>query len=84
MICETVGACCGVEIGERQCPVGHDSQERKRDNAPHRPRHAICKQLLFLGIASENKLIWGFLLCSVKFNVFDNFGFMFLKITDFL
>ena len=30
---------------ERQCPVGHDGQERSRDNAYHGARNAICKLL---------------------------------------
>ena len=30
---------------ERQCPAGHDGQERSRDNAHHCTRNAICKLL---------------------------------------
>jgi len=35
-----------ADFEERQCPVGHDGQERSRDNAPHCSRNAICKLLV--------------------------------------
>jgi len=34
-----------ADFEERQCPVGHDGQERSRDNAHHCTRNAICKLL---------------------------------------
>ena len=30
-----------ADFEERQCPIGHDGQERSGDNAPHLPRNAI-------------------------------------------
>jgi len=32
-----------TDFEERQCPIGHDGQERSGDNAPHKPRNAIYK-----------------------------------------
>jgi len=34
-----------ADFDERQCPVGHDGQERSRDNAYHCTRPAICTVL---------------------------------------
>ena len=34
-----------ADFEERQCPVGHDGQERSRDNANQRTRNAICNLL---------------------------------------
>ena len=34
-----------ADFRERQCPLGHDGQERSRDNAHHCTRNAICKLL---------------------------------------
>jgi hypothetical protein len=34
-----------ADFEERQRPVGHDGQERSRDNAHHQPRNAICNLL---------------------------------------
>jgi len=34
-----------ADFEERQCPIGHDGQERSRDNAHHCTRNAICKML---------------------------------------
>jgi len=34
-----------ADFEERQCPVGHDGQERSRDNAHHCTRNAICNLL---------------------------------------
>jgi len=31
-----------ADFEERQCPIGHDGQERSRDNAHHCTRNAIC------------------------------------------
>lgn len=31
-----------ADYEERQCPIGHDGQERSRDNAHHCTRNAIC------------------------------------------
>ena len=38
-----------ADCGERQCPLGHDGQERSRDNAPHSPamQFANCYQQYF-------------------------------------
>ena len=34
-----------ADFEERQCPVGHDGQERSRDNEHHYTRNAICNLL---------------------------------------
>ena len=34
-----------ADFEERQCPIGHDGQERSRDNAHHCTRNAICNLL---------------------------------------
>jgi len=34
-----------ADFEERQRPKDEDGQERSRDNAPHRPRNAICNLL---------------------------------------
>jgi hypothetical protein len=34
-----------ADFEERQCPTGHDGQERSRDNAHHCTRNAICNLL---------------------------------------
>jgi hypothetical protein len=31
-----------TDFEERECPIGHDGQERSRDNAHHCTRNAIC------------------------------------------
>ena len=53
-----------AEFEERQCPVGHDGQERSGDNAHHCTRNAICKLLwaalysfpLILGVSEGDTL----------------------------
>jgi len=42
-----------ADFEERQCAVGHDGQERNRDNAHHCPRNAICKLLATVIISSN-------------------------------
>ncbi len=34
-----------ADFEERQCPAGHDGQERSCGNEYHRPRNAICNLL---------------------------------------
>jgi hypothetical protein len=46
-----------ADFEERQCPTGHDGQERSRDNAHHCTRNAICNLLTAVFLFYSSNMI---------------------------